>query len=286
MSDTFPADPQPALWPASWRAENRANKIGVTLVCLALGLVSGYFVVDGLSTGEPGLVYPVCGAGLFLSLALLSYVSRVRVRTRRGRFARLETDEDGDGQLVIPNSRLAFLAEVSCFATLGLFFGTLAYAAVAHLFEEPTILTGIGALLMLLALSWAIVWWVRGLVALVLGRWRPGFVRLSPEVVHLSGAGFEAACAWSAVHVVSAVQPERTPLIVLGIDPDARGEAWFHRMPVVFFPRVSDEHLLLIDGSRLAVDPARLLRLMRRCHDDPSAREQLITEAALNELRR
>lgn len=260
-----------APWPDEWRdapdRRYRTAAVGcVVLLLLSLAVTAYYFVTDLSGFGIYALLFSVVLAGV----ALIGFDGHLR--TRKAGAAPLRTGTRGSGRpaLEIPYSPVQFSCYAVIMTGIAAFFALPAYGALTNLPESaaPAILWG-ALLLFFLSLP----------ILMLLGKFTLGKVQLSEDGIYQRGWTFESYFPWESILQVQAVRMGGVTIWVVPRDETR----WERRQIAPFWKqdRVPKYPMIRIPGRDLAADPALVYHLLRFYQENPAARSELGSDAAL-----
>ncbi|HEX3778745.1 MAG TPA: hypothetical protein VHX38_03705 [Pseudonocardiaceae bacterium] len=284
MTGTGPAGLVP--WPTPWPKPKPVGGLlwaaffaVVALACLAIA-VSMFLArpVDPIAFVVLTTVPVLCG------LSLTSVALRTRIRARNTASVCVRTPALSQE----PALRVPFqLPLVFAFwlTLVGVLPALLLLAAVGLLaaFDQQPI--DIGALiigLVLLALCipslGLVVDWLRG-------RTVRGELLLSPQDITYRTLAYDARIGWDAVRGVAPVDGDGQRIVITGDKPiELRRRSWLQRPSKAVLARASGTPLLVVRGISLAIDPALTFHVLRFYYDNPGARVELATDAAVQRI--
>ncbi|WP_216212592.1 hypothetical protein [Amycolatopsis aidingensis] len=264
--------PPPAEWrrPANGWVVATIVSLTVVLVLAPLAVAVHSLGAGRFGTGRYCLAIAVIG-GL---LVWVGYETRLRRHTAT---SPITHHPDGGGALEIPYS-------ARIYAGYGLVMGGL-----TALFGMAVVDSATGG-----APGGAYVFGVLALVAgslpalMALGRFRRGYLRLSPDGLHQRGWTFESYLPWSAVLGVAPRYAD-CPIIVVVAEEDA---PWQRRQVTQLWrpdrlPEVRRKDgkglvpMIAVPGKFLAVDPTLVYYLLGLYLANPGMRAELATESAV-----
>lgn len=257
-------------WPPEWRSRRQAKYV---LFVAVFGLFGCVCVAAGVSTFLPGSADDrayllVSGAPLLFGLAAVGLFGRLRVRGRPATAVR--SGADGEPALVIPYSRgLAVSYVVVCAGTLLLF---LVVDAVAALVGGTAIVAAVVCLGFVCYLGWTLIEMARH-------RLRLGAILLTPDGVWHRSWAFDSYLPWDQAVSVSVGSLDGQLITLAAFDNvhpmfDRRSRVW-RQAEYRLAPHTA------IRGMYLAIDPALALHALRFYHENPAARVELGTTAAV-----
>jgi hypothetical protein len=267
LPDAFP-------WPREWRSRQRAKYV---LFVAFFGLFGCICVAAGVSIFLPGFhddraYLLVLGAPLLFGLAAIGFFSRVRVRGRPTTAVRLATIDEP--ALVIPYSRgLATTYVLVCATTLALL---LVIGVVSALVGGTGIVVAVVCLGFVGYLGWTVAEMARH-------KLRAGAIALTPQGVRHRSWTFDSYLPWDQVVSVSAGLLDGQLITLAAFD---NVHPMFHRRSRLWRqPEYRLAPHTAIRGMYLAVDPALALHTLRFYHENPAARVELGTDAAVRRVR-
>lgn len=262
-----------------WPVRGRTSWI-IAAVLLALfgacGLALG---VAAASTERVGLL--LVGSPLLLVAAVLVYLSRAR-RPGVAKLAVRHVQDLGEPGVVLPYSAALGWGYVAAVGYCGLFFGLIAAGGAASLVGGAASLGGSAILLVVALLVCGYLLWC--VVDMLRGRLRLGLVALTPHGIYHRSWAMRAYLPWTEVVAVTATDV-RGPLVQVVAAVNTSG-SWiqqtsrtWRQSELAFAPH------LAVQGRFLAVEPSTLYGAARFYSENPAARAELATEAAVTRLR-
>jgi hypothetical protein len=269
-------------WPAPWGQPKAVSGL-VWTVFFALLAVGG--LVAGVSLLLPGPIDPrvfalVALIPLFSGLSLIWAVTRLRVRSRSARPVRSQ-----DGALSIPFSLTLWVALWLTFGGCLLFDALLVAFVwlVAFAPSPPDVVPlVVGVLLVLLALPFV------GLVVDGLrGKAVRGELLVSAQGIRYRALAYDVELGWDSVERVSVVGGDGQRIVILAYNnmtPSVQGRSWLSKPGKAVLEQAA-EATVVVRGAALSISPALAFHTLRYYQQNPAARVELGTDAAVQRVR-
>ncbi|MEB3371597.1 hypothetical protein [Saccharopolyspora mangrovi] len=256
--------------PAEWPVENRGRFI----------LAFGFLVVLGVLSSGVGLVaagiafigatkYAVLLAGLFWLVAAFGYMTRLRPQHRGSDLRTTTVGGTAATEIRYSGAQFALINLIVACLLLCAGFAAWDYGSVGTV---PMALAALAAL-----------FFASYFVLLALGRIRRGRVVLTAEGIRREGRAFESFLPWdSFVGAKPSYNGTREVLVV------AYDNAPWEKRPLGGpwkLDKLPPVPMIEVDTVHLAVDPTLVFHLLRFYTENPSAREELGTDAVLRRVR-
>lgn len=268
----------PLVRPTEW-PERDSLRYRSTVVLSGLLGVAGIPVGFGfVAIGKPGgLKYGLLFAALFLLAASYAYVTRVRPKHGLGDIATSQLD--GQPVTEIRYSSLAFGVLTGLMVCMTAIF---LLASLDYYLSAPSgkVTAPYGATIVfgLIGLFFA------SFVALVaLGRLRRGKLVLSQQGIHQRGWAFSSFLPWQSFAGVKAADNGGPEVLVIAYS----NAAWDRRQIVRFWKidQLPPVPMIEVHCASLAVDPNLVYWLLKFYVENPGARGELGTDAAIRRAR-
>lgn len=263
--------------PTEWPASGKRKFVAPLSVLLLFGLFCA--IVGLASVGSDqlfGALLGFCSALLFFVVAEFLFLTRMRRRDRTSDLGTIEVEGKPGLEIRYSMAVFAVLAlSVLCLAMIGSIVAVYFTATAAG---SPGNLTG--AIVCWLFVALVCVF----LVQVVLGRRRRGNIVLSDRGIQQRGMSFVSELPWRSVAGVSASYNGRPEVLVIGCDDTswerrALGRLWrVDKLPPV--------PMIEVDCLFFALDEALIYHLLRFYVENPQARSELGTDAAMDRVRR
>jgi hypothetical protein len=277
-------EPTPRLpWPPSWSRPGLPRAVATVVFLGLFGLIG---VVAGVSIFLPGFhdaraYLLVLAAPLLFGVAAIVVFTRLRVRGRPTTTVRCEQTEVGGPGLVIPYSRgLSATYVLVCVTTLLLFAAVAVVSLIALFAPGPLDVALLVQSVVCLGFAGYLGWTV---VEMVRERLRRGAVVVTSGGVWHRSWAFDSYLPWEQAVSVSAGEMDGQ-LITLAAFGNARPQIT-RRSRLWRQPEYKLAPNTAIRGMYLAVDPGLAFHTLRFYHQNPAARTELGTEAAVRRVR-
>lgn len=273
MSETRSSDS--LTIPDAWRNAPRRGgyaAVGFLAVLVIVSLVvAGYAYSVGNTAAGTGTV------GFAVLLAVITVIGLDgRVWIRRSTAQPLvRATHDGQTGLVLPYSLIQFAGYMVVMVITGLGLLITGFAVTG---PGDSMVNGATVLFTVLAL----VFWSLPVIAL-LGRFRRGWVELSPDGIYQRGWSFECYAPWSSIRIIEPILangPNITALI------DGSHPQWHRKYFTRLWrqDRLPKQPVVVIPAKDIGLDIVLVYQLLSYYYVNPASRVELGTSAALNRV--
>ncbi|WP_162830054.1 hypothetical protein [Amycolatopsis palatopharyngis] len=261
-------------WPSEW-ANTKKMKWYFGLAWIGFLALVSFVGAAVMATGEsPGSAkYLLIFGLLFVTIMVVGFDSRVRLRKGGGGKISAATDSQGRPATNVPYSRIAFAGSSLLMALLVAIFAAATYDFASSVGTGES-KAPLGAAVVFGAIG---LFFATYFVQIARKRIARGHLLLTPHGLEHRSWGYESQLPWNSVMHVSALNGDGPEVWIRGSDNHfARrrtAKLWGGKPP-----RAAG---LALQGKSLGVDPALVYYMISYYLAQPSARAELGTEAAI-----